>query len=386
MAETARGGGSMARPRGKIAPEVAYTLAFFAGSRILLTFLGNLARALVEPGWPEPFNYQYSDRLRWLDLWGQWDSGWYVGLASTGYPIREVLDYSKQEAFVFFPLYPALMRILSDLAVRDWFLAGLIVSNVCLLGAALILYRLARLDEDEATALNAITYLFAFPATFLLSAVLTESLYLCLALGSFYAARRGRWALAGAIGSLAALTRPIGVLILIPLLIEYAATARAGPRLVRPAILWLLLVPAGLGAYAAYNFRLTGDALAFWHFQGAWERTPANPFVILPAIVENPFSDKTFWLASALLGLILLVAVWRSLRPSYAVFAAIGVLIPLSAQLDSIPRYLVVVFPFYIVLARLHRRPALDQQATVLCAITQGFLMVAWAIGFEVAK
>ena len=49
------------------------------------------------------------------------------------------------------------------------------------------------------------------PMSFFLSAVYSESLYLALSVGLFYAARRGRFLTAGLLAALAAATRSAGV-------------------------------------------------------------------------------------------------------------------------------------------------------------------------------
>ena len=56
-----------------------------------------------------------------------------------------------------------------------------------------------------------------FPAALFFSAVYSESLFLLLSVGAVLAARQGRWAWAGALAALAALTRNSGVLLLVPL-------------------------------------------------------------------------------------------------------------------------------------------------------------------------
>src|SRR5947209_4949379 len=46
-----------------------------------------------------------------IELWNQWDSKWYVGIATHGYHWR--IDYSvhHQSSLAFFPMYPLLVRV-----------------------------------------------------------------------------------------------------------------------------------------------------------------------------------------------------------------------------------------------------------------------------------
>ncbi len=96
-----------------------------------------------------------------------------------------------------------------------------------------------RLDFDRATAARAVLYLLVFPTTLFLSAVYAESLFLALTVAAFYHARRGQWWIAGALGGLAALARPHGVLLALPLAVEYLAQRDFDLRAIRGNILAL---------------------------------------------------------------------------------------------------------------------------------------------------
>ena len=83
------------------------------------------------------------------------------------------------------------------------------------------------------------------------------------------AATASRWGLAGALGFLVALTRPNGILIAIPLGL-LALEGRPHPLELLRRALAVALVPAGLGVYSAYAWRVTGDPLGWLHAQDAW--------------------------------------------------------------------------------------------------------------------
>ena len=175
---------------------------------------------------------------------GRWDSVWYLAIARDGYAA------GGREAF--FPLYPLLVRI-AGVPFGSMLVGGALASTA-LLGAALVfLHRLVGLDHDRAVARNAVLVTALFPMSFFFSAVYSESLFLALSVGAIYAARRERWALAGALGGLGAMTRSAGVLLLVPLVILYfwdTGSLRQWPsRRPRPDVLWLALVPCGLVAY-----------------------------------------------------------------------------------------------------------------------------------------
>ena len=95
-----------------------------------------------------------------LDILTQWDGVWYRLIAKHGYgpPMPEL-------AAAFFPVYPLLVRAVAFI-VRDFQVASLLVSNGCLIAAALLLVRLLRLDYDELVCRRAITFLMFNPVSF----------------------------------------------------------------------------------------------------------------------------------------------------------------------------------------------------------------------------
>ena len=158
----------------------------------------------------------------------RWDAGWYLLIAHQGYDPG--LGAATAARGAFFPLYPLLVRALSVLLIAP-VLAGIVVSVLALAVALYGLHRLAALETGSREVARLAVMVTAFaPMAFFFSAVYSESLYLALSVGAFWFARRGRWAATGALGGLAAATRPTGLLLLAPALILYLY----GPRRDRP--------------------------------------------------------------------------------------------------------------------------------------------------------
>ena len=300
-----------------------------------------------------------------------WDAGHYVAIADRGYdePLRAA----------FFPLYPLLGRV-AGWVLGSPLLGALLISLVALGVALYLLHRLVALEVGERYARPAVAVLALFPTAFFFSAIYTESLFLALTVGSFYAARRERWALAGVSGALAAATRNTGVLLVLPLLLMPAARRRDR--------LWIALVPAGLLAVLAY-WAHRGNAWApfdaqriFWHrgFQplgglahGAWDGAvsvaqlaagPAHHLLATPTPeaagqLAAPLTLATVNLtdlAFVVFALVALVGVARRLPLAYAAYTAAALVVAVSAPTQyepmmSLPRYVAVVFPLQIWLA-----------------------------------
>ncbi|MEA5466138.1 hypothetical protein [Leptothoe sp. PORK10 BA2] len=196
-----------------------YVLLLFIGSRVALTIIGLFSTDLLDRGYGKQFSWsQYA----WLDIWGVWDSFWYMDIAQNGYSIVGAIARTPDQTnFPFFPLYPGLMHLLGRITGGEYYLAGIVISNVALVVAGYLLYKLVEIDSGHTTALRSVKYLFLYPVAFIFSGVFTESLYLCLTLLCFYLARRQKWWLAGIAGAFLSATRILGVLIVLPLAFEY---------------------------------------------------------------------------------------------------------------------------------------------------------------------
>jgi len=156
-----------------------------------------------------------------------WDGLWYKLIAEEGYG-EHVNTYPA-----FWPLFPWLMRLGSDITGVATETAGWVIANASFLVALTLLYRLVALDFDRTIARRTVVALAVFPTSLFFSAVYTESLFLLLAVGALYAARRGVWFTAGALGLLAALTRSQGIFLLLPfavLLWQQFGPALRSPR------------------------------------------------------------------------------------------------------------------------------------------------------------
>ncbi|MGB3571666.1 MAG: hypothetical protein WA783_02070 [Phormidesmis sp.] len=338
----------------------------------------------MDRGYGKQFSWS---KYTWLDLWGVWDSFWYMDIAQNGYSTSGPIPGSPDQTnFPFFPLYPMLMKLVGQVTGGEYFLAGIFVSNVCLLLSCYLLYKLIALDGDYQTARLSVKYLFLFPVSFIFSGVFTESLFLCLTLLCFYAARRQNWLLAGIGGALLSSTRTLGVLIILPLVFEYLKSVEFKPKKIRIDSLFLLLVPVGLLGFSLYSYSVTGDFFYFKTNQAAWGREILTPIEVLwqalwQGVAQS--SAKTlieFGFASATL--LLLNVFYKKIGFSFWLLGMYSILIPLAAGIDSIPRYTLPIFPLFIVLAKLSRESTLwDDVLTLSLGLLQGCLMVYWCTG-----
>ena len=313
------------------------------------------------------------------------DSIYLLGIAAQGYHAEPItkgfLDWA------YFPLYPLVTRLVSYVTFGDLALAGVIVSNVAFVAALLVLYRLAvpRLGHD--VAVRSLAFVALAPGAVAFAMAYTDSLFLLLAAGTFLAAEQRRWALMAVLYALASLTRLQGVLLGLPLLvmllqasrdgrgvaaehetaaessttdgIDSGGAAKPNPGRPRPRVellAWLAAGPIALAAFGAYLGATFGDPLGMIHAQQAWSDIGKPGTGASGAIpVVDRFDPLVLLLIGVLLFYVfLLVFLRRDKVPwAYRVMILIAFLtVFVSLRLQSLPRYMAVVWPFSWVLAK----------------------------------
>ena len=363
-------------------PEIKLTLSCFFITRTLLTLIGVTSRIILE----SHRGRGRSDVLKnvWLDIWGVWDTGWYLNIAQNWYTTD--INSHGGANYGFFPLYPFLMRIVGWF-VQNNYIGGIIVSNAALLVSCIFLYKLVEREASSKIALNSIKFLFLFPTAFIFSAVFSESLFVACMLVSFYFARGNRWFWAGFFGGLTALTRSIGVFVCLPLFYEYIHSKDFKVANVRVDVLCLSLVPIGLSLFAFLNYRLTGDFLAFSHIQQTgWKHEWTNPFsVLLGSLVDG---DPLHFL-NGIFSITAVVVLSAGIRTIGFSFWLMGMILlffpPLAGKvcMNSMLRYGLVVFPFYLMFAKISENPIWYWMLVITLTILQGVLMVYWTNGYH---
>lgn len=332
------------------------TVALVLAIKLLVMVYAGVAYAVVE-------NKTTGGLYGWLSIWNRWDAPHYLDIARDGY----VTEGEARKWIVFYPLYPLATRLLSYV-FQDYLLSALVVSALASIAAALILQRLTEFDFERDVARLAVWFMFIFPTSYFFHTSYTESLFMAAALGAFLASRGRRWWLAGLLAALACLTRVNGLMLVPALATEaYLQYREDGARRLRAEWLWIALAGVGFSLYLATNYAVHGDPLAFQKItQTAWHKQLAPPWVGItsawdagwraPAEAHMVGTEEFFFI---ILGLACTVWCWLSLRKSYAVWMTFNWLLWTSTSfILSTPRYTLILFPIYILFARLAaRRP-----------------------------
>ncbi|MEK7112995.1 MAG: hypothetical protein AAB875_06815 [Patescibacteria group bacterium] len=339
--------------------DIKFILTAFLSWRVLLLFFVTLG-ALIFPLQQNFLGGGIENYLKnpYFWAWSNFDGEHYASIAQHGYGNGEQ---------AFFPLYPILMKLLAgpwkgSLTALNF--SGLLISNVSFLLALLGLYKLVRLDFSDKISKSTIFFLLLFPTSFYFGAVYTESPFLAIAVWTFYFARKAKWFYALILGGLASGARFIGIVLLPALIIEWW---KGGKKNKNIFVFAPILAMAGLIFYMIYLNGSVGDPLAFIKtLPGFGEQRSATPiilprvfyryfFKILPSLTWSYFPvvfTTLLELSVSILFVILALLAFFKLRLSYAVYLSLGYLLPtLSGSFSSLPRYVIVLFPAFILLA-----------------------------------
>jgi Gpi18-like mannosyltransferase len=260
--------------------------------------------------------------------------------------------------------------------VHDWRIAALLVSNICCAGAFVYFFLLNRLEFNDRVARRALFFLAIFPTAYFLHVGYAESLFLLLSIAAFYHARRGQWLLCGLLGMLATATRIPAIALLPPLAFEYLQQRSFRWRAIRWDVVSLALLPLGAVVYIYICYHNYGSAFHFLDLQRkVWGVFLRWPF---PSVVGNWYgvwhaaaSQRVLqyggpFVAFVLATAALLIAPFR-LRACYVIYLGVSwVLIFSNNYPVCSPRYLLGVFPLFMLLAQLCRRAWIRESVAFL--------------------
>jgi MFS family permease len=344
-----------------------FPILVYLGSRLLL-----IAMALVES---HVRHHAFTGEL------SNWDGLWYRAVANAGYPHH---PYHTQTTLGFLPGYPLLMWPLGHLIVllglvpstsilTAMSVAGIIISSIGGLVAAVLMQKLAAGWWGEKASRRAVVIFCLFPGSVVFSMVYSEGIAIPLAAGCILALQQRRWVLAGILAGYATSVAPDAfVLIAVCAVSALLELRRRGwtNRAAWRSLLAPVLSVTGLVATAAFFWAWTGTPLASYNAQYYGWRDKTEPFAVvhmtktlLGQISFSHFDHPPinmnlvvgFFGAIVLIVLLVLLArCWRTVSIEALVWTAgISFLALSSAYLPhSNPRFLITAFPAILVLGR----------------------------------
>lgn len=342
-------------------PELNFILKSFVGWRIALfgilflaikviplqkDFLGGgMAHYLLNP---------------FLWSWANFDGEHYLAIAKDGYlPLT----------YFFFPLYPILIRFITSFFGNDIFnylISGLFISHLGFLIGLLGLYKLIKLDYEDKISKLSLILIIIFPTSFYFGSVYTESIFFALVVWSFFFARKRNWLIAGIIAAFATATRIVGLALVLALLVEWWQYSKETRNKFKTllSLASVLLSFLGIGLYLYFLYLKTGDPVNFLNSVSVFGPQRSSDFILLPQVFYRYifkilpnldysnligfFTPSLEFIVGLLFTCLAIMSFFR-LRLSYSIYLILGFLIPtLSGSFSSIPRYVLVLFPGFI--------------------------------------
>lgn len=297
----------------------------------------------------------------------------------------------------FFPLFPLLVRLFSYITAGNYIAAALLVNAGCTLALAVYLWKIARIHGESEAAYRTVLYVLLFPSAVFLAAAYSEALFALTFVASVFYAMRRKWLAACVFGMLCALCRHVGIILLVVLGWEYMRQRDYSWRKVRADALLLLLVPAGTIAYLVYLLEAYGNAFLFKKAQWLAQQRQFSAFLYRPlvravrVIVNAPtFSPERWVTILNLLVFIAFVALTvygaKRLPSTYTVLMVLYLLALLAVDsisypLASMSRYVLPLFPGFLMLAVLGRRKAFNASYITISSALLGVFTITLAAG-----
>ncbi|MFE8961299.1 hypothetical protein [Streptomyces iakyrus] len=321
------------------------------------------------------------------DVLASWDGWWYQQIAEHGYdPALEPVPGAKGlitlegNSAAFFPLYPTLMRLVSECTGLGLYGAGMTVSVIASFVAALGVYAVAKRLGGHRAGLVAAGLWAVWPGSGTEWSGYSESLYTALAAWACHAVMSRRWLTAGLLTCAAGLCRPTAVALVAALAVAVALSLLRREDGVRRPLAAVAVAPLGLLGYLGWvNYRM-GDINGYSKLQdGAWAHKfdwGVHTFNVLTSIPVGhfdylfamPFED-VIGVCVVLMVPVLTVLLLRLRPPAVlVVYTVLSYLMVMTTQqyFGNVSRYLLPLFPLFVPLALAMSRLRWPSLATVL--------------------
>ncbi len=316
---------------------------------------------------PAPHGLHYA----LLGIWERFDTLWYLRIAQRG--------YDRPMAVIYYPLYPAAIRLVSSLLPP--MAAALLVSTVAAFFSFWGLLRLAGTALSDVGRLRMLLLICVWPTSFVLFAGYADSLTLALAVWAVVLGREARWEVATACGLLAGVARPTGVLVFVSLAVM-ALRSRQARSLV------VALTPLGLLSYWSW-LRWSGRPSvveAYRLYQGMTMVPPWRGLAEALRLIVTEH-DTLLAIKLVLVAMVAVISLRRQVRmqiriedKAFAVAVILQMFMYTGRPLLGAARYTLVVYPAFLVLGAYAERWNGKQLGFYVTAL--GFLNLAWMWAF----
>ncbi|MBQ1094864.1 hypothetical protein KBY55_01780 [Streptomyces sp. b94] len=317
-------------------------------------------------------NPRFGGGTHWWDVLATWDGWWYLQVAEHGYsPALVRLDSDglftvQQNSVAFFPLYPALIRMVSETTGLGLYGSGILVSVVSSFVAAAGIFAVIRLVAGARAGTIAAGLWAVAPGAGVEWAVYSESLFVAIAAWACYAVMTKRWMVAGLLAFTAGLNRPTSAVLIgavgLAALVTLARPATRREHGVRGPVYAMVVAPLGLLSYIAWVGYSTGEATAYFTLQregwahffdyGAYTLDVLRNLAVGKGDYPFAFSTPDLLSLQLVLALPFLIALMLRKRPPLVLvaytLATIITVLGTQQMFGNTMRYLLPAFPLLI--------------------------------------
>ncbi|OGY87579.1 MAG: hypothetical protein A2233_02585 [Candidatus Kerfeldbacteria bacterium RIFOXYA2_FULL_38_24] len=298
------------------------------------------------------------DQVGSLNPLTTWDANHYLHIAQVGYQANNLEN-------AFYPLFPGLLKFITPLFSGNSILAGIMLNVGASIFIVILFWLIVKQLTNTKIAFVACCFLLFFPTAFYFHLIYTEVWFLLLTFLAFYGVYKKNIFLILLSGILLPLIRPLGFLVLMPVLYALIFENKKGSK--NKNYIWLTIGAFGCGLllYFLIMFYFTSSPFSgleaqkyfisnnnlsnLWH---PWRWLIQDFFSSNLSVYHLPgmsIWDRIFFLFFCLS----LIGIYKTQPKSFFIYALIFGLLPaLLGNLMSYPRYLLVVFPLFIFLAQ----------------------------------
>jgi hypothetical protein len=197
-----------------------------------------------------------------------------------------------------------------------------------------------------------------------LASIYTEPLFIMLASMTMYFSEKQWWGRAILTTALATATRVNGIFLALFLFVKMIKSGKSWAKVLPSSLLSI----SGIIGYMTFLFFKTGDALAWFHSQGAWGKatatSPVTTFISYLKAISTEFVPDFTHLVVVFEVLVTLMAIYlfaklvirKKLDIAYWLYLAGNLAMPIATgSLGSMPRFALILFPLLVVIPGLSK-------------------------------
>ena len=335
-------------------------------------------------------HYPKNEPVTFLTTLKTWDGQHYHYLSDIGYGHNQMSN-------AFYPLFPLLISVVSKILYIPNVIAGLVLSNIFSFGSVIFLFLLALQFGTKENAFRAVILYLAYPVTFYTNIMYTESLFLFLSIGFFYAIYKRNIILAIITIFLLPLSRPQGFLIIPIFFVFYILQYKKEFINIYKKREIAILISFVLGAcsYFFYMYQQTGNMFSGFQAQNLFiaKNSILNIFRLQDWFIKNfinidlafhGFTNSILDRSFFLFYIIMLILIYKKMDLTLFSYSLIMGLIPaLSGTFFAYSRYTLLVFPLFIALSLVHQK--YFYIITVVFASMQSVFMIRHTLNYWMA-